>query len=153
VVVHGDGTSIWVLTHHRDFAIGFMGLLGNPKAVGETFHITSDELLSWNRIYMIMAEAAGTEPDMVHVPSELIATFDKDWGDSLLGDKSHSMIFDNSKIKSWVPDFKAAIPFSEGAKEVMQWFDADSSRQIVDENFNQLCERIISAYQNAWTGK
>jgi nucleoside-diphosphate-sugar epimerase len=150
VIVHGDGTSIWVLTHHRDFAGGFVGLLGNPKAVGETFHITSDELLTWNQIYTIMAEAAGTEPDMIHVPSEIIAAFDKEWGDNLLGDKSHSMIFDNSKIKRTVPDFEARIPFSEGAREIMRWFDADPSRQIVDEKFNQLCERIISAYQSSW---
>ncbi len=153
VVVHGDGTSIWVLTHHRDFAKGFVGLLGNPETIGETFHITSDEWLTWNQIYTIMAEAAGTEPDMIHVPSEWIAVFDKEWGDNLLGDKSHSMIFDNSKIKHTVPDFDATIPFSEGAREIMQWFDADPARQTVDEKFNQLCEQIISAYRNVWPGR
>jgi nucleoside-diphosphate-sugar epimerase len=106
--------------------------------------------LTWNQIYTILGRASGAEPDMVHVPSEWIAAFDKEWGDGLLGDKSHSMIFDNSKIKRMVPDFKATIPFSEGAKEIMNWFDADPSRQTVDERFNRLCGRILSAYQRAW---
>ena len=98
-VVHGDGTSLWVLTHHRDFAVGFVGLLGNPRAVGEAFHITSDELLTWNQIYTLLAQAAGAEPNLVHVPSEIIARFDPELGAGLLGDKAHSVIFDNSKIR------------------------------------------------------
>ncbi|MBP1703749.1 MAG: NAD-dependent dehydratase, partial [Chloroflexi bacterium] len=132
VVVHGDGTSLWTLTHHRDFAVGFVGLLGNPHALGQSFHITSDEWLSWNQIYTIIAQAAGAEPRLVHVPSELIARYDPEWGSSLLGDKAHSIIFDNSKIRQLVPQFQPAIPFWQGAQEIIAWYDADVSRQVVD---------------------
>ena len=102
VMVHGDGTSLWVLTHHEDFARGFVGLLGNPHAIGHAVHITSDELLTWNQIYTILAHAAGVEPQIVHVPSDLIAAFDPELGAGLLGDKAHSVIFDNSKINKTV---------------------------------------------------
>ena len=109
-VVHGDGTSLWVLTHHRDFAVGFVGLLGNPRAVGEAFHITSDELLTWNQIYTLLARAAGAEPNLVHVPSEVIARFDPELGAGLLGDKAHSVIFDNSKIRELRPRLRPGHP-------------------------------------------
>ncbi len=151
VIVHGDGTSLWTLTHHRDFAKAFVGLLGNPHAIGEAFHITGDEWLSWNQIFEIVAQAAGVSAlKLVHVPSELIAAFDPEWGAGLLGDKSHSMIFDNSKVKRVVPDYVAAIPFAQGAREIMAWYDADPSRQVTDEAFDQLTERILAAYQKAW---
>jgi nucleoside-diphosphate-sugar epimerase len=151
VVVHGDGTSLWVLTHHRDFAKGFVGLLGNPHAIGDAFHITSDELLTWNQIFTILARAAGIAgPHLVHVPSELIAAFDPDWGAGLLGDKAHSVIFDNSKVKRLVPDFVATIPFSQGAEDVIAWFDADPARQVVEPETNDLLDRIIAAYESAW---
>jgi nucleoside-diphosphate-sugar epimerase len=151
VVVHGDGTSLWVLTHHRDFAKGFVGLLGNPHAIGDAFHITSDEVLTWNQIFTILARAAGVaEPHLVHVPSEVIAAFDPDWGAGLLGDKTHSVIFDNSKIKRLVPDFVAAIPFCQGAEEVMVWFDGDPARQVVSPEANDLLDRIIAAYESIW---
>lgn len=146
VIVHGDGTSLWVLTHHEDFAKGFVGLLGNPRAVGHAFHITSDELLTWNQIYTILAHAAGIEPQIVHVPSDLIAAFDPEVGAGLLGDKAHSVIFDNTKIKRLVPDFAATIPFSQGAEEIVAWFDADPARQAVDEQVNHLIDRIIASY-------
>ncbi len=151
VIVHGDGTSLWTMTHHRDFAKGFVGLLGQNRAVGDTFHITSDEWLTWDQIYLLMARAAGVEsPKLVHVPSELIAAYDKDWGDGLLGDKAHSMIFDNSKIKRLVPDYVAAIPFAQGAKEIMAWFDADPANRVVDEQLNATIDRILAAYAAAW---
>jgi nucleoside-diphosphate-sugar epimerase len=150
VIVHGDGTSLWTLTHHRDFARGFLGLLGNPRALGEAFHITSDEVLTWNQIFEIVAKAAGAPPRLVHVPSELIAAFDPDWGASLLGDKAHSMIFDNTKIKRLVPDFTATIPFSRGAEEIMQWYDANPALKVIDEKMNQLMEDILAAYESAW---
>ena len=150
VVVHGDGSSLWVLTHHTDFAKGFVGLLGNSRAIGEAFHITSDELLTWNQIYEIVAGAAGVKAQLVHVPSDLIAAYDPEWGAGLLGDKSHSMIFDNTKIKRVVPGFAATIPFSRGAEEVMAWFDADPSRQVVDEKMDQTIDKIIAAYEPAW---
>lgn len=150
IIVHGDGTSLWTLTHHRDFAKGFVGLLGNPHAIGEAIHITSDELLSWNQIAAQLAQAAGTTPHMVHIPSDFIAAFDADWGDSLLGDKAHSMIFDNSKIKRLVPDFAATIPFARGAAEMVAWYDADPARQQVDTAFDVQMDAIIAAYQTAW---
>jgi nucleoside-diphosphate-sugar epimerase len=150
VVVHGDGTSLWTLTHHRDFAVGLVGLLGNPLAVGDTFHITSDEWLSWNQIYEIVARAAGVESRLVHVPSDLIAAFDPEWGASLLGDKAHSMIFDNSKIRRLVPDFRPSIPFWQGAQEIIAWYDADPIRQTSDPDFDELQDRLINAVEGAF---
>lgn len=153
VIVHGDGTSLWVLTHHRDFAKGFVGLLGNSHALGEAFHITSDELLTWNQIYSIIAQAAGVTAQIVHIPSEVIARYDQEWGDGLLGDKAHSMIFDNTKIKRAVPDFVATTPFSLGVREILAWFDADASRQVADERLNQLMDKMIADGESAWRGK
>lgn len=151
VVVHGDGTSLWVLTHHRDFAKGFVGVLGNAQAIGEAYHITSDEVLTWDQIFRILAHAAGVdEPELVHVPSELINAFDPDWGAGLLGDKTHSVIFDNTKIKRLVADFKATIPFSQGAEEIIAWFEEVMVRQVMDEAHNRLLDRIITVYQSAW---
>jgi len=148
-VVHGDGTSLWTLTHHCDFAVGFNGLLGNPHAIGQTFHITSDEWLSWNQIYTILAQAAGAKPNLVHVPSELIEKFNPEWGSSLLGDKMHSMVFDNSKIRQLVPQFQPIIPFWQGAQEIIAWYDAEPSRQVVDPVFDGLQDRLVAAMQRA----
>ncbi len=149
VIVPGDGTSLWVLTHHDDFAKGFNGLLGNPHALGEAVQITSDELLTWNQIYIILGRAVGvSEPEklLVHLPSDLIATIDPEWGAGLLGDKAHSVIFDNSKIKRLVPGYCATISFVHGAAEMVAWYDADPARRVVDEGFNQLLERILKAW-------
>lgn len=144
VIVHGDGASLWTLTHHRDFAVGLVGLLANPHAIGDVFHITSDEILTWNQIFGILANAAGVpHPQLAHIASETLAGYDKEWGDDLLGDKCHSMIFDNSKIRRIVPDFNPRIPFHQGAEEIMAWHDADPARQIVDEKLNALYDRII----------
>ncbi len=150
VVVHGDGTSIWTLTHNADFAKGFVGLLGNYRARGEVFHITSDEWLTWNRIYELLAEAAGVQAELVHIPSDLIAAYDRRIGDSLLGDKTHSAIFDNSKIKQVVPDFAATIPFSTGAREIIDWHKANPESQKIDPAFNEMCDRLIDNYLKAW---
>jgi len=150
VIVPGDGTSLWVLTHNRDFATGFLGLIGNARAIGDAFHITSDELLTWNQIYETLARAAGAEPRLVHVPSDLIAAYDARWGASLLGDKAHSMLFDNTKIKRLVPAFAATTPFSLGAREIIAWHDAEAARRAVDEKFNQLSDRILAGYEKAW---
>ncbi len=149
VVVHGDGTSLWVLTHHRDFAKAFVGLLGNPHAIGEAFHITSDEVLTWNQIFETVARAAGTTAQIVHVPSELIAAYDQKWGAGLLGDKANSMIFDNSKIKRAVPEFVATTLFARGAEEMIAWFDADPARQVVDEELDRLMDDIVAAQESA----
>ena len=150
VIVHGDGTSLWTLTHHRDFAKGLVGLLGNNRAIGETFHITSDEWLPWDRIVQLMAHAAGTTANIVHIPSDMIARFDPNWGAGLLGDKAHSMVFDNSKIKRIVPDFAATIPFAQGAAEIMAYYDGDPARQVVDPELDALMDRIIAAYESGW---
>ncbi len=149
VVVHGDGTSLWVLTHHRDFAKGFVGLLGNPRALGEAYHITSDEVLTWDQIYRMIARAAGVgDPELVHVSSEVINAYHADWGASLLGDKAHSVIFDNTKIKRLVPDYVATIPFVQGAQEMMDWFDGDPARQQVDGDWNRLLDEIVAAQRS-----
>ena len=149
VIVHGDGTSVWVLTHHRDFALGFVGLLGNPHALGDAFHITSDEALTWNQIFETVARAAGTVADIVHVPSETIAAHDPAWGAGLLGDKAHSMMFDNTKIKRLVPEYRATIPFAHGAEEIMAWFDAEPSRRTVDAALDRTMDTIIAAQVSA----
>jgi nucleoside-diphosphate-sugar epimerase len=150
VLVYGDGTSLWTLTHHKDFARGFVPLLGHARAIGEAFHITSDEWLSWNQIFGILGQALGAEPRLVHVPSDLVAAFDAEIGAGLLGDKSHSMIFDNSKIRGLVPDFACSIPFSIGAREIAAWYAADPDRQVVDEHLDALLDRIIAAYESSF---
>jgi len=153
VIVHGDGSSLWVLTHHTDFAKGFVPLLGNSRAIGEAFQITSDELLTWNQIHEILGRAAGApKPRIVHVPSDLINAFDPRWGAGLLGDKAASMVFDNTKIRRIAPDFVCTVPYERGAREVIAWFDADPKRQVVDHEFNKLTDRIIAAYERAWDG-
>jgi nucleoside-diphosphate-sugar epimerase len=149
VVVHGDGTSLWTLTHHQDFARGFVPLLGHEATVGDTFHITSDEALTWNQIHEILARAAGAAPKLVHVPSALIAAFDPEWGASLLGDKAHSMVFDNTKIKRVVPDYRAVIPYVRGAEEQLAWYDADPERRVVDAATNTVVDRILSHFERA----
>ena len=151
VIVHGDGTSLWTLTHHSDFAKGFNGLLGNSRTLGEAYHITSDEWLSWNQIFETMAAAVGVKPKIVHVPSDVINAFDQDWGAGLLGDKAHCGIFDNTKIKKLVPGFHAPTPFSRGAEEIIAWHRANPMHQVIDNRFNDLCDRIITAQKRAYS--
>ncbi|CAM3377278.1 SDR family oxidoreductase [Deinococcus saxicola] len=147
VIVHGDGTSLWTLTHHRDFAVGFVGLLGRPAVIGEAVQITGDEWLTWNQIFELVAGAAGAQAQIVHVPSEVIAAFAPDWGAGLLGDKAHSAVFDNTKIKRLVPEFNATIPYARGVQEVLAWYDADPARQVVDGELDGLMDRIIGQIQ------
>ncbi|MBN1895911.1 NAD-dependent epimerase/dehydratase family protein [bacterium] len=149
VIVHGDGTSLWTLTHHRDFAVGLIGLLGNRQALGHAFHITSDELLTWNQIHAIMGQAAGAEPKIIHVPSAVIARFDAEWGANLLGDKAHCMIFDNSKIRRFVPDFNPSIPFHQGAREIMAWYDEDPSRRTVNPELDRIMDNMVKLHERA----
>jgi len=144
VIVHGDGSSLWTLTHHRDFAVGLIGLLGHSFAIGEAFHITGDEWLSWDEIFRLVARAAGVEAKIVHVASDTINRFNPDWGAGLLGDKSHSMIFDNSKIKRVVPAFKCTIPFARGVEEILNWYLEDPKRQKIDADFAEKYERILA---------
>jgi nucleoside-diphosphate-sugar epimerase len=151
VIVHGDGSSLWTLTHHRDFAKGFVPLLGNNHAIAEAVHITSDEILTWEQIYRICADAAGvTDPKLVHIPSDLIAAYDPVWGAGLLGDKAHSVVFDNSKLKRLVPGFAATIPFVRGVREVVAWYDADPARQVIDPAMDRTIDAILAAYAQVW---
>ncbi|MGD0344637.1 MAG: NAD-dependent epimerase/dehydratase family protein [Acidimicrobiales bacterium] len=145
VVVHGDGTSLWTLTHHDDFARAFVPLLGERRAVGDSFHITSDEVLTWDEIARTLGAAAGAEPSIVHVPSEVIAAADAEWGDGLLGDKAHSMVFDNRKVRSLVPGWVATIPFRVGAAEIVEWHDADPARRVLDPAYDAACDRLVAA--------
>jgi nucleoside-diphosphate-sugar epimerase len=142
VIVHGDGTSLWTLTHHKDFAKGFVGLFGNKAAIGEAFHITSDEWLSWNAIYTMLASAWGVDLNLVHIPSVTIAKHDQELGAGLLGDKMHSMIFDNSKIKKFVPEFNAVIPFEEGVKEIVEWYKMNDSNDQVNHKINAMMDQL-----------
>ncbi len=152
VIIHGDGSSLWTVTHSEDFAKGFVGLLGHQQAIGQSFHITSDELLNWNQIYEAVAHGAGVELNAIHIASDFICKTAEGigqgwlWG-GLLGDKSVSTIFDNSKIKRFVPGFTATIPFREGIKRTIQWFEADPKRMVIDEANNTLLDVIIAAYQ------
>jgi nucleoside-diphosphate-sugar epimerase len=147
VVVHGDGSSLWTLTHHDDFAQGFVPLLGHRRTIGEAFHITSDDVLTWDQIAETLAAAARVEPRIVHVPSDAIAAADPEWGAGLLGDKTHSMVFDNSKLRSVVPGYRAQIPFEVGAREIIGWFDEDPARQEVDGRLDALMDKLVETYR------
>jgi nucleoside-diphosphate-sugar epimerase len=146
IIVHGDGSSLWVVTHADDFARGFLGLLGNGDTAGHAFHITSDEVLTWERIYRTIASALGVEARIVHIPSDFIAQTVPQMKGSLLGDKTWSAVFDNSKIKSFVPGFNAVIPFRDGIRRTLAWFDADEKRRRVDENINMEMDLILNSY-------
>lgn len=146
IIIHGDGSSLWTLTHHKDFAKGLVGLLGNKKALREAFHICSDEWLSWDNIARILARHMAVEPKIVHVPSHVIARYNAEVGCSLLGDKTHSMLFDSSKVRKLVPEFICTIPFEEGAKEIIDWYNEDTSRQQCSEETNFWMDRILREY-------
>lgn len=155
VIMHGDGTSLWTLTDHRDFAVGLVGLLGHPRALGEDFHITSDDVLSWNQIHGHIAAALGVDQaaldeQTVFIPSTTLARFDRDaFEGPLLGDKANAGVFDNSKLRAVVPDYAPTRRFADGIHEAVAWFEADESRRGVDEQANALWDRVISAYQGA----
>lgn len=146
VVVPGDGTSLWTLTHSRDFAVAFVGLLGNERAVGDAFHITSDEVLTWNQITDLLAEAAGTRAEKVHIASEAIARELPELGPGLIGDKSNSVVFDNRKVKSLVPEYRAVTPYWQGARETVDWHDADPARRRVDAELDAAFDRLIARH-------
>jgi len=146
IIVHGDGTSLWVNTHAEDFAKGFLGLLGNEKAIGQAFHITSDEVLSWNQIYQTIAEALGVEAKMVHIPSDFIVKVEPNYEGPLFGDKTWSVVFDNSKIKSFVPEFQATISFHEGMRRAVDWFAADKKRQKINDQVNVEMDHVLKKF-------
>jgi len=147
IISHGDGSSLWVMTHTTDFAIGLTGLFGLPQAIGQAYHITSDEVLTWDQIYRTTAAAAGVEIELVHIPTDLIAVLAPDWGANLKGDKAHSVVFDNTKIKRTVPAFRATLPFAQGIRQSIAWYDADANRRIVDEDVDHRMDAIVDAYQ------
>jgi nucleoside-diphosphate-sugar epimerase len=150
VIVPGDGTSLWVLTWNADFAKGLVGLLGNKRAIGEAFQITSDEVLSWNQIYLEAYQALGLEPNMIHIPSDLIAAYDPhSWG-SLVGDKSNSEVFDNGKIKRYVPDYSCEVTWAQGVRRSLAWFEAHPEFQTIDDKMNSKWDEIITAYGRAF---
>lgn len=147
IIVHGDGTSLWTLTRSEDFAKGFVGLIGNPKSIGNAFHITSDEILTWNQIHEIIADTIGVKANIVHISSEAICKYDNSMIGTLLGDKAHSVIFDNTKIKTYVPEYKAVIPFYQGIRKTLDWFEAVPERMFVSEDSNKMMDKIISDYE------
>lgn len=156
IVIHGDGTSLWTLTHHDDFAVGLVGLFGKSEALGEDFHITSDRAQSWDQIARIFGRLASVEPDIVHVPSDLIARYHAEWGASLLGDKAHSALFDNSKIRRVVPEFAPRISFETGAEDVFDFY-AHAPRELgrdasVDRLIDELAARFSVARSDAGSG-
>jgi len=150
LIIPGDGLTLWTITHNSDFAKGLVGLLGHEGAIGHAFHITSDEALTWNQLYQMTADAAGVRaPRFVHIASDFIAACHPDMTGTLLGDKSHSALFDNSKIKRFVPDFVATTRFRDGIAKTIRAFDAHPQRQSIDEDASARWDRLISAYDRA----
>jgi nucleoside-diphosphate-sugar epimerase len=146
VIVHGDGTSLWTLTHNEDFARAFVPLLAHTRTLGDAIQITSDDVLTWNQIAEALAAALGVSAQVVHVPSDAIAAADPDWGAGLLGDKAHSMIFDNAKVRGLVPGWRAVIPFEQGAREIADWYRADPARQVTDARLDAVMDKLAAAW-------
>jgi len=145
VIIHGDGTTHWTLTYSQDFAIGFVGLLGNPRAVGDTFHIVGDYAPTWDQIYTYLAKAAGvSDPQFVHVASETIARAIPEVGPGLVGDKAHDAIFDNAKIKALVPDFRTHITYDDSAYDQIAWYDSHPEAQVIDEKWDAASDRLAA---------
>lgn len=150
VIIHGDGTSLWTMTHSRDFAKAFIGLIGNIHAIGESVQITSDETLSWNQIYASIANALAVDLKPFYVPSDFLAKAgDFDFEGSLIGDKANSVVFDNSKLKKLVPDFKATIRFDTGVKECIDYIMSHPECQQLDPEFDMWCDKVINAMEAA----
>lgn len=150
LIVPGDGTSLWTITHNSDFARGLIGLFGNPAALGQAFHITSDEALTWNRIFELTAEAAGVSaPKFVHIASDFIIACVPEVEGTLLGDKAVSAVFDNTKIKRHVPGFAAQTSFATGIRRTLAWFEADPARQQIDAELNHRWDKLIAGYERA----
>jgi nucleoside-diphosphate-sugar epimerase len=147
VIVPGDGSSLWVITHASDFAKGLIGLLGHGQAIGHAFHITSDEVMSWEQFYRMVGAAAGVEPRLVHIPSDFIGACLPEKLGGLIGDKAVSVVFDNSKIKRFVPGYCATMPFAQGIRRTLAWFDADPARKQIDNDANAVWDKLIDAYE------
>lgn len=152
VIIHGDGTSLWHLTFNKDFATGFIGLIGNDKCIGEIYHITGDEVLTWNQIYQIIADTLNVELKPYYVSSKLLADFGKkyDFVGSLIGDKANSVVFDNSKIKEISPDMKTTIPFKQGCKIALDYILSHPEEcQREDLEFDKFCDDVIDTLENS----
>jgi nucleoside-diphosphate-sugar epimerase len=147
VIVPGDGSSLWVITHNSDFAQGLVGLLGHQQAIGHAFHITSDDVMTWDQFYKITAQAAGAEAQIVHIPSDFISACIPDELGNLTGDKAASVVFDNRTIKRFVPGYYAKVPFAQGIQRTIEWFDADPRRKEIDEDANASWDKLIDAYE------
>jgi nucleoside-diphosphate-sugar epimerase len=147
LVVPGDGTSLWTITHNTDFAVGLVGLLGRRQTIGQAFSIVGDEVLTWDQIYRQTAAAAGAEPRIIHIASDFIAACIPDMAGTLIGDKAQSAVFDNGKIKRFVPDFATRTSYSEGIKLTIAWFDSDAARRGVDADMDDQLDRLIAAYE------
>ncbi len=147
VIVHGDGLTLWALTHCQDFAIAFCGLMGNVHAMGDVFHITSDESLTWNQIYECIGNALGVAPKMVHIASETLAPCHGDWEGALIGDKSNTVLFDNQKIKRVVPEFKATIRFDQGVRQCIDYIYSHPECQTPDPDFDAWMDAVIDQYE------
>ena len=148
VPVHGDGTSLWTLTHADDFAVGLVGLIDNPRAVGETFHITGGDVYTWDQIYTIIGDALGVEARLVHVPSELFPVVAPDWfwSELLVGDLAHSAVFDNTKVRRFVPSFAPRLTFHRAAKRTIEWQRSHPSETAADPSTDAVLDRIVDAY-------
>ncbi|WP_029230763.1 NAD-dependent epimerase/dehydratase family protein [Butyrivibrio sp. VCB2006] len=153
VIIQGDGTSLWHVTFNKDFAVGYTGLMGNPKAIGEAFQITGDECLTWNQIYQTIADALGVELKPYHVSAYyLSAVGDKygyDFEGSLLGDKSVSVVFDNSKLKRAVPGMGTTIRFDQGVRIALNYIKEHPECQVEDPEFDEWCDRVIAALEDS----
>ena len=149
VIVHGDGTSLWTMTHNSDFAKAFVGLIGNALAIGEAFQITSDETLTWNQIYKAIADALGVELKPYYVSSDFLAAVsDYDLCGSLIGDKANSVVFDNSKLKRAVPDFVPTVRFDQGVKKTIDYVLSHKECQVEDPEFDAWCDKVIEVLEN-----
>jgi len=150
VIIHGDGTSLWAMTHNSDFAEGFIGLMGNIHALGESVHITTDEMLTWNQIYMAIANALGVELKPYYVSSSFLDKCSEyDFIGSLIGDKANSVIFDNSKLKRLVPGFTAKVRYDQGVKNTIQNILDNPELQKEDPDFDNWCDRVIATLDKA----
>jgi nucleoside-diphosphate-sugar epimerase len=152
LIVPGDGTSLWVMTWNADFAKGLVGLLGRVDVLGHAFQITSDEVLSWDQIYQETGRAVGAKLNLIHIPSDLLAAYDPQAVGSLIGDKANSVVFDNSKIKRYVPEFTCTVPWSEGVRRALAWHEADPARRSIDADLNKIWDTLIAAYRGAFPG-
>ena len=147
VIVPGDGATLWTMTHSRDFAVAFEGLMGNAHALGEVFHITSDESVTWNQAHEAVGRALGVKPQLIHIASDTLGALNPEWVGALIGDKSNTVIFDNTKIKRAVPQFNATTRFDQGAREAVEYIYSHPECQTPDPEFDEWCDKVIEIYE------